>query len=268
MLHLSGPHLKNHFELLVAGSEHLGGVERYVEALMLRTGVFKDILLNNDPATIDYMTLRDLCSLVPPVRRRIGPYLEDPGLSQLRDGLVDLLNGMDDTSTTDLRIKGFCERFPQDKKHRWVRDFATEVLHGTNPERYPLMCRWVWDQNSNSGVIREIWFEQVDHSRLDVPDGYETFLVLREELSQFLNDNGVFRDMIWYLDLLTAQAYASYICSQGGTYLRADFSSPEDPMEHVRRLLGLDGAKVRFGQSHRRPVSGEVVEVGQIKMIQ
>ncbi|MCL4766347.1 MAG: hypothetical protein KJZ80_08955 [Hyphomicrobiaceae bacterium] len=106
------------------------------------------------------------------------------------------------------------------------------------------MQRWVWDSRSNSGVLREIWHgDNVDHMLIDVPDGYETFLVLREELSQFLADNGVFRDMLWYIDLLTAQAYADYINEQGGAYLRTDFASEGDPLEHTRRILGLDGRR-------------------------
>ena len=32
-----------------------------------------------------------------------------------------------------------------------------------------------------------------------------------------------------------------YIQEQGGTYLRADFANAEEPMMHIRRLLGLDG---------------------------
>ena len=51
---------------------------------------------------------------------------------------------------------------------------------------------------------------------IDVPDSYETFLVLREELSQFLADNGIFRDMLWHVDLLCAQIYGDYINAQGG----------------------------------------------------
>ncbi|MND05497.1 hypothetical protein D3C83_263220 [compost metagenome] len=35
--------------------------------------------------------------------------------------------------------------------------------------------------------------------------------------------------------------YADYIGERGGTYLRADFATPEDPMLHTRRILGLDG---------------------------
>ena len=53
--------------------------------------------------------------------------------------------------------------------------------------------------------------------------------MLREELAQFLSANGVFRDVMQYVDLLTAQVYADYICEQGGSYLRADFTRPRIP---------------------------------------
>ncbi len=49
--------------------------------------------------------------------------------------------------------------------------------------------------------------------------------MLREELSQFLSDNGIFRDMLWYVDLLQAQIYGDYINAQGGAYLKTDFSA-------------------------------------------
>jgi hypothetical protein len=160
----------------------------------------------------------------------------------LRTGIATLLDGLEQTATTDARIAQFCSRFPGDRDHRWVRDLAGEILHNVDPERYPLMCRWVWDTDLNTGVLREIWHgDDVDHIVIDVPDRYDTFVVLREELAQFLAANGVFRDVLQYVDLLTAQAYAGYLSEQGGTYLRADFATAEDPMLHVRRLLGLDG---------------------------
>ena len=129
------------------------------------------------------------------------------------------------------------------------------------------MCRWVWDRRANTGVIREIWHgENVDHITIPVGDGYGTYLMLREELSQFLSDEGVFRDVLQYVDILCAQAYAQYICEQGGSYLRADFSAPEDPMQHTRRLLGLDGVKPRSGRTRLKSISGEafVIEDGQL----
>ena len=81
--------------------------------------------------------------------------------------------------------------------------------------------------------------------------------MLREELSQFLTDNGVFSDVLIYVDLVCAQVYADYICAQGGSYLRADFSSPDDPMQHARRLLGLDGVRAGSGRTRLKAIDGE-----------
>jgi hypothetical protein len=106
------------------------------------------------------------------------------------------------------------------------------------------MTRWVWDARTNTGVLREIWHgDDVDSMSIDVPDGYDAFVQLRQELSEYLSANGVFRDVLFYVDVLMAQVYAGYIGERGGTYLRADFATPEDPMLHVRRILGLDGVE-------------------------
>jgi len=110
-------------------------------------------------------------------------------------------------------------------------------------------------------VLREIWYgADVDHTTITVPDGYETFLVLREEIAQFLSTNGVFRDVPQMVDMVCAQVYAEYICEQGGSYLRADFSAPEDPMQHTRRLLGLDGVRAADGRARFAAIDGEARE--------
>ncbi len=162
----------------------------------------------------------------------------------------------------------FCEHFPVDKKHRWVRDLAVELLHNADPERVPLMNRWVWDVKANTGVIREIWHgDDVDHMSLQIPDNYGTYLMLREELSQFLSDNGFFRDVLFYVDVLCAQIYAQYICEQGGSYLRVDFSAPEDPMQHTRRLLGLDGVRPGSGKTRLKAIDGEAFVIDDSRLL-
>jgi hypothetical protein len=114
----------------------------------------------------------------------------------------------------------------------------------------------VWDARTNTGVLREIWHdENVDHIRIEVPDGYATFLMLREEIAQYLAANGVYRDVLFYVDVLCAQVYAEYIGERGGTYLRADFTTPEDPMLHTRRILGLDGVSGE-GRSRLKAADG------------
>ena len=240
----------------MAGSEPHGGIERYVQAVKLKQSLFRETLTAG-PA-IDIEAFRGLCAFMASVRRRIGHYISEAGFPTVRDAVTALVADLDDTAATDERIAAFCARFPADKAHRWVRDLAAEVLHNADPERYPLMCRWVWDRTANTGVLREIWYgDDVDGRTIDVADGYDTFLVLREELSGFLTDNGVFGDVLTYVDLLCAQVYAEYISAQGGSYLRADFSSPDDPMEHARRLMGLDGVRAGSNRTRLKALDGE-----------
>jgi hypothetical protein len=257
-LDLSGPLLSRAFESLVTGTDAQGGVEYWIDALKLKSRMFEQALGQGHPGDLPLETFKSLCAFMASVRRRVGPFLEQPGYGQMVEAIVGLTSEIRDTTTTDARLAAFCGHFPEDGKHRWVRDLAAEILHSVDPERYPLMNRWIWDRKANTGVIREIWFgDEVDNSTLNVPDGYGTYLMLREELSQFLTDNGVFRDVIWYVDLLCAKIYADYIAAQGGVYLRADFSSPGDPMEHARRLLGLDGVRAGSGRTRLKAITGE-----------
>ena len=267
-LDLSGPLLASAFQALARGCEELGGVERYVEALKLKSALFKDTLGDGKVTTLTLEGFMGLCTFMATVRRRVAPYLSPDGLINIRSGLVELLAGSTNTTTTDERMAAFCARFPSDKAHRFVHDLAAEVLHNVDPERYPLMNRWVWDAKPNTGAVREIWFgDNVDHITIPLPDGYPTFLMLREELSQFLTGQGVFRDVMFFVDMLTAQIYANYISAQGGTYLRADFSTAEDPMHHTRRILGLDGIRPGSSRTRLKAIDGEAFVLDDSKLL-
>jgi hypothetical protein len=254
-LELSGPKLKLALEALVSRAEELGGVEAYVEALKVKSAMFQE-LLDKD---FQLRQFRVLCAHMSTVRRRIGQYAQPHWFEEMKNRIAGLF---ENNQGTDERIQRFCATFPDDREHRWVRDLAAELLHYADPERYPLMTRWVWDARTNTGVLREIWHgDDVDSISIDVPDGYATFLVLRQELSEYLTANGVFRDVLFYADMLMAQVYAGYIGERGGTYLRTDFTTPEDPMLHTRRILGLDGVN-QEGRSRLKALDGraEVIE--------
>jgi hypothetical protein len=257
-LQLSGPKLKLALESLVARAEEQGGVEAYIEALRIKAALFRDAVSEG----LDLRNLKILCAHMATVRRRAGAYFLPEKFDFFRGEVEALLSRKDDTSKADGRMAAFCGAFPADREHRWVRDLAAELLHFSDPERYPLMTRWVWDRRTNTGVIREIWHaEDIDHIRLEVPDGYDSFVQLRQELSQYLTANGVYRDVLLYVDVLCAQVYADYIGERGGTYLRADFATPEDPMLHTRRILGLDGVNPN-GRTRLKALDGraEVIQ--------
>ena len=263
VLDLSGEGLRAILQVMIAGSEDHGGVERYVDAVKLKSTMCQQAL--DDVGNLDLETFKGLCTFMATVRRRIGNWLNEDAFADMRDGIAELFA---DDSNVDARVNAFCARFPDDKGHRWVKDLAAELLHNTDPERIPLMNRWVWDAKANTGVIREIWHgDNVDHITIPVGDGYGTFLMLREELSQFLSDEGFFRDILQYVDILCAQVYAQYICEQGGSYLRADFSAPEDPMQHTRRLLGLDGVRPGSGKTRLKSIDGEAFVIDDSNLL-
>ena len=226
-LHLSGPRLRQALESLIAGSEEQGGVERYVEALKLKTASFQDAFADG-AAGLQPAAFKELCSLMPSVRRRIAPYLDRRGFAAVCTAIGALLEGRADTTTADARLDAFERAFPRDRDHRWVRDLAAELLHNIDPERYPLMQRWVWNARTNTGALREIWWaDNVDHIMIDVPDSYGAFLiVLREELSQFLTENGVFRDILQYVDLVTRRMSMPAISASRAGNICAPISRP------------------------------------------
>jgi hypothetical protein len=244
-LELSGPTLLAALEKVVSGCEQTVGVEAYVEALKLRSLAFQQTFARAGSDGPDAAQFAKLAAFMPTVRRRVGPYLAPAAYPAFTGTCQALVEARHDPLTVDERVAAFCASFPQDKSHRWVRDLAAELLHACEPERYPLMCRWVWDARANTGVLREIWHGDVDRETIRIKDNYATFIMLREELSQFLASNGVYQNVLQYVDLLCAQVYAGYVSAQGGSYLRADFSSAEDPIYYVRRLLGLDGVRAK-----------------------
>lgn len=320
-LHLSGEKLRAALELVIRASEPIGGVERFIAALKLKSQVFQERLADGRARSLDLATFDDIVPLMATVRRRIGATIAERGWDNVQAAIAALLADAHVPGTADTRMAAFCdalsnvsspppswgrdrvggtddpihndtptpnpssqggrghkvesaECFPtvavvqrgaalitpsraspsrpqrSSDRPRFLRDLAAEILHNVLPEHYPLMTRWVWDAKANTGVLREIWHDPVaadatDNILIGVPDTHETFLVLREELSQFLSDNGIFRDMPWYVDLLQAQVYSGYINAQGGAWLKTDFGAESDPIEHTRRILGVDARVAR-----------------------
>jgi hypothetical protein len=263
VLDLSGPRLRSAFEHLCDAAEDSGGIERYVGALALKSSLFANLLGTGRVAELTEVEFCDLCAFITPARRRVGAWLGRHGFAAMRSRLAALLEGWSDVDTAQARFTAFVASFPPDREHRWARDLAAEVLHFIGPERYPLMTRWVWDARVNTGVLREIWYnDEAETANIAIPDTFVTFTTLRDELRGFLEGNGVFRDLPFYVDLLCAHVYASYINDRGGQYLRADFTGREHPMAHTRRLLGLDALDNALGRTRLKLSSGEPHALG------
>ena len=266
VLDLSGPKLRAAFENLVDSAEATGGVERYVGALALKASLFDEMLGNGQVRSLTEREFYDLAAFITPVRRRIGAFVGRSGFAAMQRRLEELLDGASDIATADVRLRLFVDSFPPDREHRWARDLGAEVLHFTAPDRYPLMTRWMWDARVNTGVLREIWHsDDAEIGGIAIADDLSTFVTLREELTEFLRGNGVFRDLPLYIDLLCAHVYAGYINDTGGQYLHADFcgGAKGDPMAHTRRLLGLDAVDSETGRTRLKLIDGVAHVLGE-----
>jgi len=266
VLDLSGPVLRRALENLVESAEDSGGVEAYVGALALKASLFEEILGKGKVAEMTEAEFYDLAAFITPARRRIGAWLGANGFDLMHRRLEALLTGWSDVSSADERMNCFVASFPNDREHRWIRDLGAEVLHFTAPEYYPLMTRWMWDRRVNTGVLREIWHsDDRDTGTIDVADNYATFAMLREELEGFLQENGMFRELPFYVDLLCAHIYADYINDKGSHFLRADFcgKTTNDSMAHTRRLLGLDAVDTESGRTRLKLIDGEAYVLGE-----
>ncbi|MHA1554311.1 MAG: hypothetical protein ACTSU0_07875, partial [Alphaproteobacteria bacterium] len=227
--------------------------------------LFEEVLGKGRVGEVTETEFCDLAAFITPVRRRIGAWLAANDFARMRHALAALLHGWADTTTADARMADFVHAFPADRAHRWARDLAAEALHFTAPDHYPLMTRWIWDNRVSSGVLREIWHaDDVDTAKISASNDFAVHRVLREELEGFLREMGVFRDLVWFVDLLCAHIYAGYINDRGGQFLRADFCGPAgDPMAHTRRLLGLDAVDSESGRTRLKLIDGEAYVLGQ-----
>ncbi|MHB1942446.1 MAG: hypothetical protein ACYCP0_05255 [Acidiferrobacteraceae bacterium] len=241
------------FSALLESIGEAGGVDSFLEALARKSAMFQ-VLLN--PAEVSRLTpegVETLLETVMPARKRLWPVLAAMPPDAVVESVRVLLYGDDDLET---RMTAFVDGMPEDgggdpkagkKRRRAAQDFAAEILHFMDPKRYPLMSRWVWDQATHSGAMRELvkGGDTLDSVPLGSSPGvYEAGRVwLMEQMAA----QGVYREPHYVVDLFLAHAYADYMraMSNGMGLLNADFGGKSDPLEVVRKLLGIDEARKR-----------------------
>lgn len=241
---------RRHFDALLAGAAEDGGIEAYIAALSAKTSLFaalKERVRALPPALNE---LEDVLALVFTARRHLHPALEALGTEAgllVRDlwfgampperrlqQLVDAMPGADSTDRAGIKAAA--------KLRRAAWDFAAELLHYGDPLRYPLMTRWVWDQATQSGALREL--VRGSDSIRELPFGNEPGLFegARCWLAEQLAAQGIYRDEELWVDLVQAQAYLAYFRSMTEGSLGADFGRGVPPQEQLKRLLGIDAA--------------------------
>ena len=239
------------FATLLETIGEAGGVDSYLVALANKTQLFQRLL--NAPAIDDlnFVKIELLLETIMPARKRLWPALQTMGEAAAVAAIRELLYGHEPLAQ---RLPQFVAAVPNDphadnktnkKLKRAAHDFAAEMLHFRAPEQYPLMTRWVWDAGTLSGALREMMKggDTLNHIPIGASPGvYEAGRVW---VAEQLATQGVYREPHYVVDLFLAHAYADYMraMSNGMGLMNADFGGKADPMEVVKKLLGIDSAR-------------------------
>ncbi len=171
------------------------------------------------------------------VRRKAGAILDKSG-GQMGGWIADLLFG---DGRLEKRFETFCGRLPVDFSPTLGRDLAGELLHYTEPEKYWLWTRWMWDERVNTGALPLVTIEGVD---LEADTAGGTYIRVGEAVSfvRLVGEAAGFarigrgpHGVYVYL----ACVYAVYMYTTLRIRMTQEFNKvvPELP-ELIRRLLG------------------------------
>ncbi len=252
---------RSKFGVLLEVLGESGGADVFLDALANKSRLFRELL---DPGRIEGLArdgIETLLETVMPARKRLGPALVQMDEQGLTSAVRELLYGK---GALEARMQGFVDALPaagtDEKSDRKLRragwDFAAELLHFRAPQRYPLMTRWVWDQSTMSGAVRELLVggdANNDIALGSAPGMYES---ARAWVAGQMAEQGVYREPLFAVDLFLAHAYADYMraMSSGMGLMNSDFGGKADPMEPVSKLLGIDEPR-RSGGSRLKKVT-------------
>ena len=246
-----------HMTSLLEAARADGGIERYIERLGVKQRRFGELLGTDAIGRLDEAGLEALLEMVFTARRKLYPVLAELGVAATVAALRELLHGR---APVGGRMTAFVSCLPirdgegregrarAARLRRSAHDLAAEALHFLDPVRYPLMARWVWDDATASGALREFVQNPDEAHRLDLDTRPETFEAARVWLTGEIEAQGIYRDVPLWVDLVQASAYAHYFRSMTGGVLGSDFSRTGGPEENIKKLLGIEAGR-RGGKS-------------------
>jgi len=194
-----------------------------------------------NPEAIDSMREEDFSKVVGKIfslRRKSKKLINANGFETLREMIVKLLYGK---RSIEKRFNEFVDSIEKiDEKMRI--NFASELLHFTDPKRNWLWTNWIWDPNANTGSLPLIIKENVDLSGvtngdiyINVGDAMRSLNVVGQSRSFSSIGKGLFGT-----DVLLACVYAVYMYTVFKVKLSQEFNRilPELP-ELTQRVLGV-----------------------------
>lgn len=251
---------RDRFATLQEALSEISGVEPVLQALETKSLLFREALAQERLEVLDREAVELLLDTVMPARRRIGAALACVGPEVLRRSVRVLLEGPAplaerlDAFARTLAVSAMSSE-PREARRlrRGALDFAAELLHFHDPVRYPLMTRWVWDAETQSGALRELVRDSDSVKQIPWGDSPGVYEAGRIWIAQQMKEHGVYRAPHFLVDLYLAHVYGGYMLSMsaGMGLLKADFGGSGDPLEIAKKLLGIDESRLKGSRVKR-----------------
>ena len=125
-----------------------------------KSKLFCDLLSEDHISDLTENEFRHLVGSIFSIKRKANRILKANGFESLQQSITDLLYGED---TIDLRFNRFIDSVHKLDGPMRV-NFASELLHFSNPKKYWLWTNWIWDSKTGTGSLPLIVQEGVDLS--------------------------------------------------------------------------------------------------------
>jgi hypothetical protein len=219
------------------GKISLSDLDAVVDSLEDKHHRFRALLGPERSTPLGEAEVRTVLRSVFATRRRADDLLGSVGADALAEGIGALVRGPDPVQD---RFQAFVESLGGVTAQVAV-DLASEVLHFTDPARYWLWTRWLWDPATRTGALRLLAAPGVE---LDGGSPGATYLRVGEAL-MFVREAGRVMGFArvapgdFGLDVFLACVYGVYVHTAVRLRMTQEFNRVLPPLpELCRRLLG------------------------------
>jgi len=201
-------------------------------------------LLSEDPAQLNRAALRNVLRWVFATRRRADQIIDSIGPKRLAAAIAGLL-------TTGAAVSERIDRFEDSLSGHAAQsalvgfgfDLSSELLHFTEPDRYWLWTRWIWDPEARTGALGLVTTEALD---LSAGASKGSMYITIGRAMAFVDETGKAAGFtaagpgLFGVDVLLAAVYGVYMHTVLQMRLTREFNRVIPPLpDLVRRLLGV-----------------------------
>jgi hypothetical protein len=219
------------------------GLDAIAAELAVKHARVRALLGRADRRALRESELRPLLRSIFSSRRRVNHLFERVGAAALAEWIDDLLA---EGAPVAGRVQAFHDRMPA-APDSLRYDLAGELLHYTDPERYWLWTRWVWDPATRTGALPLVTMDEFD---LAAPTVGETYLRIGTATA-FVHETGRaagftrIGDGAFGVDVYLACVYCVYVYTTVRMRMTQEFNRVIPPLpELARRFLGVHGMEL------------------------